>query len=63
MFTRFPSLLCGLVVAVATAGVATDAMAQAFPSKPVKVLVPYPPGGPVDGVARGLTQSLAMEKR
>ena len=59
MFTRFPSLLCGLVVAVATAGVATDAMAQAFPSKPVKVLVPYPPGGPVDGVARGLTQSLA----
>jgi hypothetical protein len=32
MFTRVPALLCGLAVAIATAGVATDAMAQAFPT-------------------------------
>ena len=59
MFTRLPRLVCGLAIATAAAALATDAVAQAFPSKPVKVLVPYPPGGPVDGVARGLTQSLA----
>ena len=59
MLTRLPALLCGLAIASAAAAFATDAVAQTFPSKPVKVLVPYPPGGPVDGVARGLTQSLA----
>jgi len=36
-----------------------QAMAQGFPAKPVKIVVPYPAGGPVDGVARGLADRLS----
>ncbi len=34
------------------------AMAQGYPSRNVTVIVPYPPGGSVDGVARILVQKL-----
>lgn len=33
--------------------------AQTFPNKPVKLVVPYPAGGPIDGVARGLAERLS----
>ena len=35
------------------------AMAQAYPSKPIRFIVPYPPGGPLDTVARLLGQKVA----
>jgi tripartite-type tricarboxylate transporter receptor subunit TctC len=35
------------------------AAAQAWPSRPVKVIVPYPPGGNTDIIARAYTQPLA----
>src|SRR3954462_9285013 len=38
--------------------VAAPAMAQTYPSHTVTVVVPYPPGGSVDGVARILVQAL-----
>src|SRR4051812_35639675 len=31
---------------------ATDARAQAWPAKPVRVIIPYPPGGGADTVGR-----------
>ena len=37
---------------------AAPAMAQNYPSRTVSVIVPYPPGGSVDGVARILVQKL-----
>lgn len=37
------------------------AMAQAFPTKPIKLIVPYSAGGPVDGVARGYAERLSKE--
>ncbi len=35
------------------------AVAETFPSRTVKVLVPYPPGGGVDGLARPLAERLS----
>src|SRR5690606_41052006 len=37
---------------VAFAALATTAAAQSFPSKPVELVVPYPPGASVDMLAR-----------
>lgn len=38
---------------------AATAAAQPFPSRPIKVVVPYPPGGGTDVVARIVTQKMA----
>jgi tripartite-type tricarboxylate transporter receptor subunit TctC len=37
----------------------TPAGAQTYPSKPIKVIVPYTPGSPVDVLARTVTQPLS----
>lgn len=39
--------------------VAMPASAQEFPNRPVTIIVPYPPGGAVDGVARVLAAELS----
>jgi tripartite-type tricarboxylate transporter receptor subunit TctC len=46
--------LAMLLISVATVPV----MAQSYPARTVTVIVPYPPGGSVDGVARILVQKL-----
>jgi tripartite-type tricarboxylate transporter receptor subunit TctC len=46
-----------LAVAAASACIAS-ANAQVYPSRPITVIVPYPPGGPVDTVARMLTDHM-----
>lgn len=40
---------------------ADAAMAQAYPSKPVRIIVPYPPGGINDGLARMLATGMKEE--
>jgi tripartite-type tricarboxylate transporter receptor subunit TctC len=45
--------------ALAAATQPLPAMAQAWPAKPVRFIVPFPPGGPVDTTARAFTQKLA----
>ena len=49
-----------LTIAMIAAGLvcANHALAQTYPSKPVKLIVPYPAGAPVDNFARGLTEGL-----
>ena len=46
---------------VLLAAVIADASAQSYPDRAIKVIVPYPAGGPTDTVARAVTQSLSSE--
>ena len=46
------------LIAVALALGATLAQAQSYPSKPIRVVVPYTAGGPADLLVRGLGQKL-----
>jgi tripartite-type tricarboxylate transporter receptor subunit TctC len=48
-----------LAAAVCLAPVASFGQAAAFPSKPVRVVVPYPAGGATDFVARTIGEQLA----
>ena len=54
-----------LAVVLAAVAVAAQmhmaARAQDYPVHPLRILVPYPPGGPADTVARVTTQGLAAE--
>jgi len=56
--TQAPSTPRSRLVRIATAGVlllsAQAASAQDFPAKPVRVIVPFPAGGPTDVLARAL---------
>ena len=44
---------------LAIACCATAACAQTYPAKPIKVIVPYTPGSPVDVLARVVTQQVS----
>ncbi len=48
-----------LAIAIVLFGMAAAAFAQPYPSRPVRIIVPYPPGGGVDGMARPLADQLS----
>jgi len=50
-----------LLVMVAAAVLAVPAAAQDYPNRPIKFVVPYPPGGGTDVVARIVNEPLATE--
>jgi tripartite-type tricarboxylate transporter receptor subunit TctC len=58
MVTRREFMAAG--AAVASAGVAPLAMAQSFPSRPIKLIVPFPPGGTADIQARLIGQHMSQ---
>lgn len=51
----------GLATLAALAALATSAQAQSYPSRPVKIVVPFAAGGPADNYARFLAQRLGEE--
>ena len=47
-----------IALATATLALCAFAQAQTWPAKPVKIIVPYPPGGSVDVVTRKMAAKL-----
>ena len=45
-------ILAALTLAVTTALAPLQAHAQAYPAKPIRMVIPYPPGGPTDVMGR-----------
>jgi tripartite-type tricarboxylate transporter receptor subunit TctC len=54
----FPRLMFALAAALAAS---TPLLAQTYPSKPVKVIVPYAAGGTGDILARLISQELTKQ--
>lgn len=52
-------MLSSLLLSIGACAWQAVALAQAFPSHPIKLIVPYPPGGNTDIVARMYSQKLA----
>jgi tripartite-type tricarboxylate transporter receptor subunit TctC len=49
------------LLATALLGASAVAMAQAWPNRPVKMIIPFPPGGTLDAVGRMLAQKLTEQ--
>jgi tripartite-type tricarboxylate transporter receptor subunit TctC len=54
-------ILRAVLLAAAAVMTPQTALAQAYPSKPVRIIVPFPPGGPADIFGRGLAQGMSAE--
>ena len=52
-------ILSQLLLATLALSAAPLALAQAYPARPVKVIIPFPPGGTLDAVGRMLAQRLS----
>ena len=55
----FFRLICLLPLIAAPASVALGA--DAYPSKPIRLIVPYPPGGPADALARIVSEKIGAQ--
>ena len=54
-------LLAAAAAFVCSAGLAPAAWAQAYPSKPIKLIVGFAPGGAVDVIARAVGQQMSAQ--
>jgi tripartite-type tricarboxylate transporter receptor subunit TctC len=56
---RFPKILAAVTAAMALLSAAGQVSAQSFPSKPIRLVCPFPPGGAVDIASRAIAAELA----
>ena len=52
--------MLALAVAGSACAIALPAVAQDYPNKPIKLIVPYPPGGATDVIGRVMAQKLSI---
>ena len=52
--------LAAVVMSAGLTAFAADVAAQAFPTHPARLVVPFPPGGPLDAVGRALADKLTQ---
>jgi tripartite-type tricarboxylate transporter receptor subunit TctC len=50
--------ISSMTLALAAASLATPALAQQYPAKPVRIVVPYAAGGNTDFTARSIAEKL-----
>jgi tripartite-type tricarboxylate transporter receptor subunit TctC len=55
---KIAAALVGGLIAATAASLTAHAQQTAYPSKPMRFIVPYPPGGTTDTVARGIAAKL-----
>jgi len=56
-----PGIVAGLLAVAAMACGAGAASAQSYPAKPIRLILPFPPGAPNDMVGRALGQKLSEQ--
>ena len=61
MTSNRPSRWCGCLAALALVLASTTARAETYPSQPIRMIVPYAPGGSTDQTARLLGKALATQ--
>src|SRR5689334_16676206 len=49
---------CGIVIALLTGHALAQGLSAAYPSKAIRLIVPFSPGGPADMIGRPLAQAL-----
>ncbi|MGE4337603.1 MAG: Bug family tripartite tricarboxylate transporter substrate binding protein [Pigmentiphaga sp.] len=58
---RLAAVCGGALLALSSLAAPTAALAQAYPNKPIHIVVPYPPGGAADTTARLVGKGLSTE--